>query len=859
MRSARNVWAVLAVAVLAASCASYRLEREVRVAEQIGDWDQAVLHYIELVRAEPGNIEYRAGLLRAKLQASLAHFELAKKYQEAGQLERALVELQEAVQLDPTNQYAQVELEKVRELLKAAREQRDYATSLDTLKQRTRGALAQPPTLDPRSDEPIDLDFPEPVSVMDIYRALGKAFGINVLFDPRLRDQEIAIELKQVTAQDALEILMRASGHFYKVVDQHSIIIAADTPQNRRAYEDLMIQTFFLSNSEVRDVMTMLRSLVDSRKVAANERLNAIILRDTADRVKVAERLIETNDKARAEVVIDVELMQINSSKLRELGMSLDPGYQLGFTLDGEQVGGDDEGGDGGRGAGAVIRLSELEFIDSSSWLVTIPSFLVDFVKDNTDAQILAKPQLRISEGEKANLVIGDRVPIPVTSFNTGNTIGGNIVPLTSFQYTDVGITIDIQPRVHHNNEVTLEVGVEVSNISGNIGNQPIIGTRNITTTIRLKDGETNFLAGLIRTDELQSETGIPGLADIPILGRLFSRRSNQVQRTDIVLTLTPHIIRRADITAEDLLPIWVGTETNFSFRGGSPRVESETEGPFDGEMSAEDAAQERLRQQLEQLPPGLRQDEAVPEESEPPSEEEREERERDRGIELAPSSGLPRRPSLNRPTEEEPENQSALEPVELPDVLEPAEPPEDGVLFASVTPRDPGGGVRLALKPARPEVAMGETFDVTLEVAAETAVSHLPVTLAYDPEALELLEAAPGTFFGDETAAQTLIDTATAGRVVLGASRLGRTHGVAGRGELLTLRFRARRPGAAEVWFEKKRALDAFLDVVGPLSTLPAKVVVTGGGATAPQSPTSPPEPPLDRVPNQTTRPESP
>jgi general secretion pathway protein D len=671
---------------------------------------------------------------------------------------------------------------------------------------------------------------------MDIYRALGKAFGINVLFDPRLRDQEIAIELKQVTAQDALEILMRASGHFYKVVDEHSIIIAADTPQNRRAYEDLMIQTFFLSNSEVRDVMTMLRSLVDSRKIAANERLNAIVLRDTADRVKVAEKLIEVNDKARAEVVIDVELMQINSSKLRELGMSLDPGNTLGFTLDGEQVGGDDDE-DGGGGGGTVIRLNELEFIDSSSWLVTIPSFLVDFVKDNTDAHILAKPQLRISEGEKANLVIGDRVPIPVTSFNTSNTIGGNIVPLTSFQYTDVGITIEIQPRVHHNNEVTLEVGVEVSNISGNIGDQPIIGTRNITTTIRLKDGETNFLAGLIRTDELQSDTGIPGLSDIPIIGRLFSRKSNQVQRTDIVLTLTPHIIRRADITAADLLPIWVGTETNFSFRGGSPRVESEAEGPFEGQEpnEAEAAAQERLRQQLEQLPPGQQDvppDQVDPNEQ-PPGDEEKEPEEQ-RGFELAPASGL-RRPSLSAPPpSEEPEGQSALTPAELPEVLEPAEPPDDGILFASVTPRDPGGGVRLVLRPEQPDVAVGQVFEVALEVTAEQAVSHLPATLSYDPRALELVDTEPGGFFGDGAEAQTLIDSAQLGRVVVGASRMGRTHGVAGRGKLLTLRFRALVPGPVEIGFEKKRALDAFLQAVGPLASTPAKVTITGTAAPA-------------------------
>jgi general secretion pathway protein D len=837
-----------------AGCSSYQLEHEVRLAEQNGDWDQAVLKYLELTRTEPGNIEYRAGLLRAKIQASLAHFEVAKKYQEAGQLERALVELQEAVQLDPTNQYAQVELDKVREQLKAARDQHDYATSLDTLKERNRGALAQPPVLDPRSDEPIDLDFPEPVSVMDIYRALGKAFGINVLFDPRLRDQEIAIELKQVTAQDALEILMRASGHFYKVVDAHSIIIAADTPQNRRAYEDLMIQTFFLSNSEVRDVMTMLRSLVDARKIAANERLNAIILRDTADRVKVAEKLIEVNDKARSEVVVDVELMQINSSKLRELGVSMDP-YQIGFTLDGEQVEGGDGGGDGdgggvGQQSGSVIRLSDLEFIDSSSWLVTVPSFLVDFVKDNTDAHVLAKPQLRISEGEKANLVIGDKVPIPVTSFNTANTIGGNIVPLTSFQYTDVGITINIEPRVHHNNEVTLKVGVEISNISGNVGLQPIIGTRHIDTTIRLKDGETNFLAGLIRTDEVTSDTGIPGLSDIPVIGRLFGRKSDQVQRTDIVLTLTPHIIRRADITAADLLPIWVGTETNFSFRGGSPRVESEAAGPFDAGDAQDEAsaAQERLRQQLEQLPQGN----VEGQESEPPAAEsdQREQQNRNRGFELAPSSGLPGRPALGQPPAppaEEPEDQSSLDDPALDEpassalaidsvqaALAPAAPLDDGVFYAPAAPRGAAvGGVRLVLEPSRPAVAVGETFDVTLAVTADTSVSHLPSTLTYDPRLLELLDTEAGGFFGEGAEAQTLIDSSQIGRVVIGASRMGRTHGVAGRGNLVVLRFRAIAAGDAEVRFEKKRALDAFLQVVGPLATSPAKLTI--GAASAP------------------------
>src|SRR4029077_1883163 len=182
--------------------------------------------------------------------------------------------------------------------------------------------------------QPISLEFPQPVSLFSIYRALGKAFGINILFDPNLRDQELAIELKEVTAQAALETLIRASGEFYKVMDEHSIIIAQDNPQNRRTYEDLVIQTFFLSNAEVKDMLTILRSLIDARKIATNEQLNAIILRDTADKVKVAERIIEANDKSKAEVVVDIELLQINTQRLRARGVSLSSssvGQQLGF------------------------------------------------------------------------------------------------------------------------------------------------------------------------------------------------------------------------------------------------------------------------------------------------------------------------------------------------------------------------------------------------------------------------------------------------------------------------------------------------------------------------------------------------
>lgn len=276
--------------------------------------------------------------------------------------------------------------------------------------------------------------------------------------------------------------------------------------------------------------------------------------------------------------------------------------------------------------------------------MLTIPSFFVDFMKSNGDAQALAQPKLRITEGEKGNLTIGDRVPIPTTTFNTQNAGGaGGVIPVTSFQYQEVGIKIEIEPRVHHNEEVSLEVNVEVSSIAdfvtGSGGQQqPVIGTRNIQTNIRLRDGETNFLAGLIRSEEGQSETGIPGLSDIPVLGRLFKRTSNDNRRTDIVLVLTPHVIRRADITERDLMPIWVGTEANITFRGGSPRVESNVSGPFDGSGDdSRERVRERLRERLRSLPRGLQ--EGAQDDEDDESAEEAEQR--PPGVDLVPTGGL--------------------------------------------------------------------------------------------------------------------------------------------------------------------------------------------------------------------------
>jgi general secretion pathway protein D len=809
--------------VLLAACSGYQTSREAQEAEQRGNWDQAVLAYLELVDQDPDNVRYRQGLLRAKMKASQMHFERAKDLHEAGALNRALQEYRQATQLDPSNQYAQVELEKVAQQIAAEERSGGPIPTIAEMREATKGARAQPPVLNPRSNEPISLSFPRPVSVQDIYQALGKAFGINVLFDPKLRDQEITIELEQVVARDALEILMRSAKHFYKVLDEHSIIVVEDNPQNRRAYEDLVIQTFFLSNAETKDVMTMLRSLIGSKNIASNEQLNAIVLRDTADKVKVAESIINVNDKSRGELVVDVELLEIDTGRMQELGVLLSDYSVTQFLDPALQV--DDTGG---------FRVSDLEFINQADWLVTIPNIIYDFMKATSEVQILASPQVRISDGEKALVHIGEQVPIPVTTFNSANTIGGNIVPITSFQYQDVGIRLDIEPRIHHNKEITLKLKVEVSAVSGTVvsglSEQPIIATRRIESTIRLMDGETNFLAGLIRSDETVQDVGVAGLSDIPVIGRLFTHRATDVSRTDLILTLTPHIIRIPNVEEQDLLPIWVGTEANITFRGGSPRVESEVDGPFDEDQEDEDASRIRdmIRRRIQNLPRGLEDSE---EQGEPD--------------ETAPGSDLaaPGQPDdfFGGPADEEDDQDDGgspmasqlplSQPMIVPVGLEPKSGYPDS-RFVSAANQSKAARVRLV--PSKKRLTVGERFGVAIAVEAATPVSHFPITLKYDPEALRVLDVEAGDFLGDRSSSEVMVNFSRPGRIVIGASRLGSRSGVAGQGSIALIELEALQEGRAVVKFEKCKVLDRKLRPVKPLARRKAVVFVGSEGSSS-------------------------
>jgi general secretion pathway protein D len=553
------------------------------------NWDAAVYYYLEALAREPDNLKYRMALIRARQKASEEHFSRGVVLRDLGRLMPARQEMEMAVQLDPTNQYAEQELEKLIHDLEILSQPEGEAT-LEELKRQAREAKVQPPLLDPRVDEKVSLNFPTARPVKEIYKAISKAYGFNVTFDSKLKDDKLSIELNDVTAERALELVMQQANHFYKVLDEHSIIIAEDTPQNRREYEDLVIKTFFLSNAEVKDVDKLLRSLIEARRLATNEQLNAITLRDTADKVAIAEKLITINDKAKAEVLVDVELLQVNSSRERDIGANLSS-LSFGLTVDLDNV----TGPDGepvpqpDNAKDPSLYLTDLGNISRDDIFINIPSVVINLIKSSGESETLAQPQLRITEGEKASLVIGDEVPIPVTAFNSGNTGGGGVVPITSFQYKSVGIKIDVEPRVHHNREITLKLTVEVSQVGDPVSVGPgqsavTIGTRTINSVIRLKNGESSLLAGLLRVDRTEANSKTPLLSDIPVIGRLFTNVKTSHRTTDLILTLTPHVIRFPDIHEEDLAPVWVGTESRITYFGSRPRVAAGASpaGPFD-------------------------------------------------------------------------------------------------------------------------------------------------------------------------------------------------------------------------------------------------------------------------------------
>jgi general secretion pathway protein D len=763
----------IAVALLLiAGCASYNAYEKGRSAERVKNWDDAVFQYTKALEIDPDNVRYQINLQHAKLEASRNHFEKGKTLRAASvsskgpeQLrlaQMAATELEIAVKLDTTNQYAAVEYGKAVAMINDIQRATTENISIDELKKRADKnniTKSQPPALEPTSNQPITLTFPRETPVKDIYRALGNAFGINILFDQAVKDDRITIELRDVTAQQALERVMQAANHFYKVLDEKTIIIVPDNPQARRDYEDLVIRTFYLSNGDAEQVTNVVRTMIEARNVFPLKALNAITIRDTADKVRIAEKIIEANDKAKAEVVVDVELLQLDLDKTRDLGFVING---FGSTSPGTlQPLAPATGTAGGNVPLTQGTLADLRRLNSGLISFSIPNASYTALKSIGNTQLLASPQMRISEGEKATLHIGSRIPVPVSTFTSvSTTTSGTFAPVTSYQYQDVGIKVSMEPRVHHNREVTLKLTVDVSNLGAPVivsgqAPQPTFATRTIESTIRLKDGETNFLAGLIQQNDENSDSKTPFLGDIPVIGRLFTNNHKHTLRTDLVMTMTPHIIRIADITEDDLAPMWVGTQSNLSFRGLSPRIESQSAiDPFAPRSSVQFSGRDPVS-----------------------------------GLPLAPDGepGNVMRPVVPA------QGTAPSTPFPQPQPVQPnppvVKPQSDNSLGRSIAPRISPQPARLSFKPGEEKLWSVVGMDLDGLTAPQ-------ISLRYDPHAIDVSEVTFGPAMNiDPKLPPVVTINRELGKVTIAASD-GQMLTFNGGGDIATLRVRGAGPG---------------------------------------------------------------
>ena len=572
----RRPAAVVAVAFLAAlvgaGCASTSAFRAGQQAENAERFDEAVAHYTRALEERPDDRERQLSLERARLRASEAHFYQGRRLAGEARLEEALIEFQIAADLNPTSREIDDRLRETRARLRARLAERgEGQTALEAVIDRAREL---PPA---GRDLPDDLTLPDSLvfrdaSTRNVLVAIARFSGLNVIFDPAFRDSTLSIDLRDTTLENALESVMNSTRSFYTVTAENTITVAPDTPAKRREYEGEIIRTFYLSNANLEETVDLLRIVVDTRRISSISATNAITVKDTPERVQAVGRLLTAIDKARGEVVIDVELLEVDRTQLREYGLQLASQDASGTVQPGIS-GVADINQDG-------LTLADVSGLTRSDvFLFNVPGLYYRLLKRNANTRTLANPQLRTSEGIAAQARFGERVPVPVTTFAPIATGGVNQQPITSFNYENIGVNIDITPRAHHNDDVTLALRVEVSNISGTgFGGLPTFGNRTISATIRLKDGETNMLAGLIRDDERVVLEGIPGLSDLPVIGRLFARNRREAQETDVVLMITPRIVRVLDLTEEDLRPLAVRPED----LGGFDAVTDEFEETFE-------------------------------------------------------------------------------------------------------------------------------------------------------------------------------------------------------------------------------------------------------------------------------------
>jgi general secretion pathway protein D len=737
----------LALAVLAAAltagCASKWAYRHGKQEAGKGDWDMAVAHFMTAVQKDPQNVGYKVALERARVEASIAHYEAARKHLEADELEAAIEELEIATKYDQGNGKAAESLRVTKARLKKREDEKKRAAELEQTKAHAKSRVVVP-VLSPRSPVPLTLKFPD-ASLEKVFETLSKLSGVNILFDESFKDKKVNISLSDVTFEEALDQLTFTQKLFYKVLDQKTLLIIPDTAQKRRTYDDVLVRTFYLENADPNETLTLVKSLTGVTKAAVNVSLAAITILGTFDELAMAERVIVANDKPKGEVVVEVKILEVNRDLIKQYGLELSQ-YQakVQFSPTGNDV----------SGGFTNVRAQLLSSLNLSDFIVSLPSqIVVNFLQTDANVRLLAAPRLRAAEGKKTSLVLGSQVPVPTTTFQQTTVGGGTFSPTTSFQYRDVGVKMDLTPKITATGEITLEMAVEFSDLGPTVEfaagqKQPTFLTRSVTGILRLEDGETTLLGGLINRRETKSTKGIVGISDIPLLGDLLSSKNNETQESEILISITPRLVRGPELSEEDFAALYVGSKENIRVPSARPPLfgppEPEEEEPAPGAAASP-------------APPGA--PKALPSPVAPPS--------------PAPS------PS-------------------------PEAPPAGAGRTSGPAGAGPGAA-RASVSPPRPRMAVGEVRSLDVVVTGPVKATSLEVSLVYDPKVLEATAINPGsllTLDGVTVDAERRLEP---GRV---GATFRRTTAASGSGVVATVAFRSLAPGSTPVSVESLKLI---------------------------------------------------
>jgi general secretion pathway protein D len=761
------IWIFVGLALAGCPKKANQNYKEGEKALDLKDYDAAVDYYGKALAADPKNPFYRIKLNEARFEAGELHLKRGIKLREKGDLQGAVSELQRAQVLDPSSSIIDQELKKTMDML-AQRVSQNEQQSEEPLMEGGEPALASaPPELKPLSRAPINLKMSNDAKI--VFDTIGKLAGLTVVYDPDLQARRITVDLNNVTLEQALDIVSIESKAFWKPITENIIMVIPDQTQKRRDYDEQVVRTFYLHNisspQDLTEISTGLRQLLDLKRIQQVNAQDALIVRDTPDKLALIDKIVRDVDKAKPEVLIQVEILQASTDVLRNLGIL--PPQNITATINPSASTTTSSSTTTTTTSTNTLQLNQLTHLNQSDVSLTTPSATANFLMTDSATKIIQNPEIRALDGQQAKLNIGQRVPVATGSFQAGVGVGTTAVnPLvnTQFQYIDVGVNIDVTPHIHPNHDVSMKLQVDVSSVASyaTIGGiqQPVIAQNKTQEEIRLKEGEVSILAGLIQRIDTKTLNGWPWLANIPIMRYLFSATNTEIQDSEVLIVLTPRIVRMPEWTKENLRALYSGTETIPAVRRELD-VKAPTANPSPSAM-----------------PTGA----------------------------VIPSGAAPSGPA----------------PVPM------ATPASGTPAPVNVAPPAQVGGPKLRFEPSSLNLSPGQTTTVGIAVDNVTDLFSIPLMIQYNPAVISIEEARHGSFLSGGTQDIAVVQRVDKehGQAIISATRQPNTPGVNGSGTLLGIVIKALAPGSSNLSIVQVNAKDSQQRTI-PLVTSEATVRV--------------------------------